>query len=859
MPRALARIIGRDRELDRLNEFVQSIQQTGSSLVLVGVAGIGKSSLVHSAAELAGGAGLTVLATAGLASEREIPFAALERLLHPALCHLSELPDPHRTVLSSALGLEAGAPAQSQPLFDAVLALVERAAAEAPVLVVVDDLDLVDESTAAVVAHLCGGLSAMRVGVLGSARNRTEWGEGTAHLLVDRLAHSDADRLLRTVEPSMPSFARAALLDHAAGNPLAILEAVAPTRGVPHFRAQIDALSPRTREALLLMALSKSPAGGSLALADVTIEDLVPAEAVGLIAFDADGAIASFSHPLIRGAIVDRASFAERQAAHLALASRSSIGLEEEAFHRAEAAVDPDEATASLLERAARSAVERGATSSAAYALTRAAQVSPVASESRRRLAHAAYLASDSAADDVIELHALSGIGLVGADSGSMHAAVAAAFHQLESGSDSQVVCRAVKEAIQTAPHGWNAADTELRDAMNSWMLLCWLVGREEEWREYRAAVAQLRPHTPELASGIFFDVQSIGLPAVSELIEAGRHGESRMAYIRSLASMALYHFGTGQWGEAERLVEEGMSVARDVPADPVVGILHYVAALLSATSGQVQKAVDSIDALNRLATRLGALGLARFGYHAHVLTAVAQGDWESAYRHAISINAPGGFPDYVPHARWVAYDLVEAALRTGRIDEARIHAAAMVETGLPAISPRLALLTHAAAGLTSEEGWHECFERALSVSQADEWAFDYARVQLEFGSRLRRERQAGAAHELLRAAMTAFDTVGAEPWARRTHQELRALGDRATATTPRNTLTAQELAIAELAAEGFSNKQIGARMFLSARTVSGHLYRVFPKLGIGTRSALRDALGPRSLEPAQPVIRLAS
>jgi DNA-binding NarL/FixJ family response regulator len=116
----------------------------------------------------------------------------------------------------------------------------------------------------------------------------------------------------------------------------------------------------------------------------------------------------------------------------------------------------------------------------------------------------------------------------------------------------------------------------------------------------------------------------------------------------------------------------------------------------------------------------------------------------------------------------------------------------------------------------------------------------------LAYGERLRRARAARAAGAQLTAAHDGFQRLGATPWARRAAAELRAAGHAPAATTTNGSpelLTAQEHEIAGLAAAGLTNKQIGERLYLSHRTVSGHLYRIFPKLGISSRAALRDAL----------------
>jgi DNA-binding CsgD family transcriptional regulator len=190
--------------------------------------------------------------------------------------------------------------------------------------------------------------------------------------------------------------------------------------------------------------------------------------------------------------------------------------------------------------------------------------------------------------------------------------------------------------------------------------------------------------------------------------------------------------------------------------------------------------------------------------------------------------------------------DLVEAAMHTGRTDQARAHVAAAQQASIARISPRTALITAGAAALAAPD--HEAgplFETALSLPEADRWPFEQARIHLAYGEWLRRARDTGRARLHLRAAIETLDRLGARPWAQRARNELRATG---IATTPRTdaraaALTAQERQIAALAATGLTNKQIGQQLFLSHRTVGAHLHRLFPKLGITSRAALRDAL----------------
>jgi ATP/maltotriose-dependent transcriptional regulator MalT len=171
--------------------------------------------------------------------------------------------------------------------------------------------------------------------------------------------------------------------------------------------------------------------------------------------------------------------------------------------------------------------------------------------------------------------------------------------------------------------------------------------------------------------------------------------------------------------------------------------------------------------------------------------------------------------------------------------------------SAVPALDARKALLARAAAAVNAPDRQAAgLFEAALADQGARLWPFDLARVHLLYGEWLRQAQDITRARQQLRTALAAFEYLGATEWADRAAAELAATGLAATGPTrrpaearPIEPLTAQELQVAELAAAGLSNKQIGARLYLSHRTVGAHLYRIFPKLGIASRAALRDAL----------------
>jgi DNA-binding CsgD family transcriptional regulator len=169
-----------------------------------------------------------------------------------------------------------------------------------------------------------------------------------------------------------------------------------------------------------------------------------------------------------------------------------------------------------------------------------------------------------------------------------------------------------------------------------------------------------------------------------------------------------------------------------------------------------------------------------------------------------------------------------------------------MRDANLAALSPRLALLASGSAAIAApDDSALTLFEDALAIPRIDRWPFDLARVQLAFGERLRRAKATTEARLHLSAALQTFERLSAKPWATRAANELRATGQPKPRADERDrdALTPQEREIAMLAATGLTNKQIGQRQFLSHRTVGGHLHRIFPKLGITTRAALRDAL----------------
>jgi DNA-binding CsgD family transcriptional regulator len=325
-----------------------------------------------------------------------------------------------------------------------------------------------------------------------------------------------------------------------------------------------------------------------------------------------------------------------------------------------------------------------------------------------------------------------------------------------------------------------------------------------------------------------------------------GRETGAVGSAIQALTLIAFDDWWTGRWDEAKQLAEEAHRLC-EVHGFPLFAFsVRHVQAAVAAAQGEDPEAEALVDAMVDWATPRGVGLVKPLTAHIKVLIAAGRGDSEEVYRLASAIGPAGTFPPHVHLAHWLMMDLVEAAIRTDRRAEAAAHLAAVHNANFAAISQRLGLLASAAAAIGApDDRAVELFDEALAVTGADRWPFDLGRVELAYGERLRRLRSTTESRVHLNAALETFERLGARPWAIRAANELRATGQTKPrgARIPRESLTPQEREIAMLAASGLSNKQIGQRLFLSHKTVAAHLYRVFPKLGVTSRAALRDAL----------------
>lgn len=647
------------------------------------------------------------------------------------------------------------------------------------------------------------------------------------------------------------------------------------------YAARLAALPLATREALLMLALDSTgdlrvaePSGNARANSSGTGRGgggtpavLAAAERAGLVDVPCHAGRATFRHPLLRSAVVELATPGQRRRAHRLLAELladdggGTEGEARRAWHLGEATLDPDEEVAALLERGARAVGGRGAGGTAVTMLIRAAELSQDAAARSRRLAVAARVAVNLAGD-------LDGARALLAQARQANpghadpaeAVVAAAIVALHGDGDATAARRLLLGVTGSAgaPGISPATRTE---ALRGLADACRYAGQAERWPPAQpnllaplgAAVASLASLSDPAEVVRIADAASLAdrLPgcrqALRRVVADQPDGGAAAPAVRAGILLAQDAFLAGQWDAAERYAATAAARGEAVGLRLLRYTARAVGALVSAGRGDVTAAQAAADEVIRWAAPRGLRHLEDHGRHACALAALARRDFAAAYRHAATLAAPDGQLDpRQPAARRAVLDLVESALRTGRADEARGYAKTLLAADVAAVSPRLALLCGAAAALVApDEEAHDLFERALAVPGAGQWPWDHARVRLLYGERLRRTHALAAARVQLSAARDAFARLGAVPWAERAAMELAATGQARLRCAPpgRDGLTPQERQIAQLAAAGLSNKEIASRLFLSHRTVGAHLYRVFPKLGITSRAALRDAL----------------
>ncbi len=597
--------------------------------------------------------------------------------------------------------------------------------------------------------------------------------------------------------------------------------------------------------------------------------------------------VVNFRHPLVRSAIYQRATFAARRAAHEALAAElhREQDMDRRAWHLAAAAVEPDFDLATTLAVSAERARRRAGPSAAAAALERSAELTPDDSLRGKRLLAAADAAwAAGAPQRSISLLARADPLIVTAPERAallylrglieLRCGVPDAAYELLLRSAAYVRERDPRAALEalvlageaasyggdprpTIELGRQAAAVPAEDSAEQEQIVGLLVGAAEVFSgDWKSGTQRLRrvvesgqssddpEHLLQVGRAAFYlgdDRAALRLHA--RAVDISRRTGAISLLPVALERLAASNLLAGRLTDAAVACSEGLKLAEDMgqgepPAHHLVGL-----ALVAAWRGETEACRGYAKQANDIAKsrRLGfiasstawALGLLDLG----------AGRPREALKHlAPMINGPG--PSH-PAARLRAIpDWVEAAARAGE-PELAIPAMRQFESwaDMVALPWARAVAARCRALLIPPDDPSDGYLPALALHHDGSRPHERARTELVYGEALRRARRRTASRIHLRAALAGFEQLGAKPWAERARAELRATGETTQARGfAWDTLTVQELQIAQLAARGASNPEIAGQLFLSRRTIEYHLHKVFTKLGLASRAELASA-----------------
>jgi DNA-binding CsgD family transcriptional regulator len=899
-------MVGREPERRRLRTMVEGARAgSAQTLVLRGEPGVGKSALLD---ELIAGAGdAIVLHTQGLEVEAPMAFAALHRLLRPVTRLRGRLPEPQSRALRVAFGEEEGAAVEPFLVGVATLSILTTAAEENPVLCVVDDAHWLDAATAGALLFCAHRLGADRVALVFAARDGA-WGtfdpQGLGELVVTGL-DPGASRALLQARLGVATGAEVLerIVAETRGNPLALLELPAEltrdqlsgTEPLPpqlHLTSRLEQLFldrsrrlPPTVQTMLLLAASDDSAEPDVvrraaAVLGLREVDRQAALDSGLLVESATSM--SLRHPLVRSAIYQAATGAQRREVHQALAEALSGrgDPDREAWHRASAAERPDPEVVDALARAGTRAQRRGGHVAALAAYERAAELCD--DPARRaeltlaaarsawacgRAAHAQALLSKVREEtndplllaDVARLRGHIEVNLGSApEAHRIFVEAAQAVYPIDPARALDIGVAAAVMRTFGADSGTPlpvtdalvvpAAGDPPRSMCLRHLLISMTRVAEDDWS---AATASL---DRALELGDRVDDRDVLWNLANAALQLGDDRAQQHFYIHALArareagavtavAYCLQRLCFGQYlagdlvavrNSAEEAISLGQDIGRPAMTAPPIAWLAVLAAL--------QDRDDYDHHLARLEELVVAYPLGILTDPVHDLTrwakglrAAGSGDSVGALHHLSRFRLP-------VIARMSAPERIEAAVRAGDLAAARGWTMELARFA-DATGRRWALATVAfGRALTAEHADVDAFFReSLAHHAGTGRPIDVARAQLAYGEWLRRSQRRVDARQHLRQAVETFQDLRAESLSARANQELRASGETARTRDPSTLvkLTPTELQIARLVSSGLSNKDVAAQCWISPRTVAFHLRNVFAKAGVTSRGEL--------------------
>jgi DNA-binding CsgD family transcriptional regulator len=902
------RLVGRQRELAVLDETLATVRAGRSAtLLLRGAAGVGKTALLGALRREA--AGCVVAHVAAASSERDLPYAVLHQLCRPLADRLDRLPAPQRKILDAVLALGVAGSVDRLFLGAAVLNLVVEAAADRPLVCIVDDAQWLDAESSTVLAFVARRLASEPVALV-VATSSPDAGRnlaGLPKLTVGGLADRDARALLvSALGRPLDRRVRDRIIAEARGNPgvlLAVARESAPSLLAGGF-GDPEAAIPRSDDSDIADLLSDLSEEARmvllLAAAEPTGEPHMlwrASEMLGISATAADEARATelisidvqvrFGHPLVRGAVYRSALLEERRLAHGALAAATDpvADPERRAWHRAREVAAPDEEIAADLERSAARAARFGGLAAAAAFLRKATTLTPMpAVRARRALAaaEAARLAGDAETSSRV---------LVTTEAAPMDAVDRARAQLLRARlgagpADEGTAANLLVAAQRLEPLDAQRAREAYLDAIAATAILGPHAGTEPGTIA-RAALAMPASEAPRpvdlLLEGIarqVIDGPAAAMPCLRRALDAfdrndvapeescgwgwfaayvaaaiwdhdtqdslarrhvaqARESGALLTLPLTLTQLLGIHLRQGELRHAEALMHEAEASMRMTAVEP----LPHLQMLLAAYRGHEGEARALIEGARRQSgTAAGGLP-AMLVHYAGALLANGLGRYDEALteaRIALQDPEPIGAPG------WLLPELVEAAVRAGEPMEGAAAFDRLADRArLCGSDWALGLEARSQALLSDGDDAERLHREAIALLDGAGSRVELSRAHLVYGEWLRRAGRRIESREHLRTAHASFTVMEMKAFAERAERELRATGETARKRTAetRDDLTAQELQIAQLAREGLSNSEIGARLFLSPRTIEWHLHRVFWKLDVRSRRNLADVL----------------
>ncbi|GLY34315.1 hypothetical protein Amsp01_003390 [Amycolatopsis sp. NBRC 101858] len=605
-------------------------------------------------------------------------------------------------------------------------------------------------------------------------------------------------------------------------------------------------------------------------------EILAPAVEARLVELSA-GTV-TFRHPLMRSAIPAAATSTERRRAHLALAEALQDQPDRRAWHQAAATVGADETVAGELDRTAERARYRGGAAAAIAALEQAARLSEQPGRRAERLLKAAELAVDSGRRETAErlVHAANptskrhratasrllsefedGLREDPARVAELAVTAEAVAAEGETGAAVRILWSAAMRCFWTEPGG--AARKALLDvadrlpipdddprvvAVTAYVApfergdvvidrlkkLAGATGADPEVDRYLGSAA--------LQVGAFDLAARFSAAAAPGLRAQGRLG----ALPRALAVQAWSRARLGDLAAAVPVAAEAARFARETGQPFMYGLATAVQAEIAALRGDHKQAKTLAGEAERAGLAAGARPVLATVQLARGLTNLSEGRFDDAFADLRRLLDPADAAYQLALRAYCVAELTEAAVRSGQTDALRDILAELEPLAKGTPSPALHIgLRYARAVLDPSDA---LFAEALRADLTG-WPAERGRVHLAFGEWLRRQRRVVESRAHLRTARETFDALGMTAWAERARAELRGAGESSPNRGPdaREKLTPHELSIAQLAADGLTNREIGQRLYLSHRTVGTHLHRIFPKLGVSSRADLAGML----------------